>query len=132
MLKFLPEKYDKRWFTFALILTAILWLAMVLSEKFILQNITTGKFIMESFKLSLVIGLLMAAFGFLNARVLFAALGIGVFTGLIIMLAIYIKNGTSEDFTGLSMFILSSIFGFLVGILGEIGVLIFRGLSKKN
>lgn len=132
MFGILPNRYDKKWILAAVIFTAVIWGVMVLSESLILKNETTSNFMIKALEMALVIGGLTALFGFLGARVLFAFSTLGVLVGITAMLYVYITGGEAKDFTGLSLLIMISIIGLILGVLGQIAAGVFKKKVKQE
>lgn len=133
VLKFLPEKFHKKWLIIYLIYSLALFGALFLSSALLIGNRielykTTVMFLFTS-----VISFIVCLFGFIGLKIMFSLSTLGLILGLSLMISILFGNSTGwEGLVGTAAFIQMIVFGALAGIIGELFAFARRFVEKNR
>lgn len=130
---FLPEKYNKKWLLIFLAFALVLFCLLAGIRLLSVNSRPDISWIPGLFLFSLLVSLLVCAFGFFDLRFVFSLTALGIVTGMILMVFTISGNrGGWEDLIGVLLFLEFSVCGLAAGILAELCVFFVRRLREKR
>lgn len=132
MLKFLPNRFNKKWLIIYLITLILLYVILLIGGNGIFNRQGGGNFYLKMFYLAIIPSTLIFLFGFFGGKLLYTITTLGVFTGTIFILTSS-KTATGwEDLAAFAGFLVVSAFSIGAGIAGEIGLYVYKKVKNKN
>jgi hypothetical protein len=132
MLKFIPNRFNKKWFIYYLLTFIILYLILIIAGNGIFNKGSGGNFYLKMFYLAIVPSTLIFLFGFFGGKIIYMFSTLGVFIGTLFILNSS-KTATGwEDLAAFAGFLVISSLSVGAGIAAETAVYIFKKSKNKG
>ena len=131
-LKFLPERFSRKWFIFYLLTFIALYLILLIAGDGIFNKASGDNFYLKMFYLAIIPSTLIFIFGFFGGKIIYMFSTVGIFLGTLFILNSS-KTATGwEDLAAFAGFLVVSAFSIGAGIAAEAAVYVYRKLKIKN